>query len=187
MKYTSKAINLSWQDVENACIDISRQIATSEFKPDIIFPVLWGGAIPARLLIDMLNLKRSDCVTINCESYKDCKAQDQIHISMDYKCNNLTLAKKRKILIIEEIVDSGRTIREITKKFEAMGFIKENIKVATLVWNSSLEDILVEKNFKSFGPRNEEPNFYHLMSSGEWIVFPWDKQEFFRTIAIEKE
>jgi hypothetical protein len=51
-------LNLSWQDVENACIDLSHKIMMDKnHKPDIVIPVLWGGIIPARIMIDIMNIK----------------------------------------------------------------------------------------------------------------------------------
>lgn len=181
-KRIKRAINLSWQDVENACVDISRQIVSSGFEPHIVLPVLWGGAIPARLLIDMLDIKREDCIMVKSESYKDCKAKDNIKITMDYKCNYTIHPHEIKILIIEEIVDSGRTIKEIISKLVEMGLCRENIRVASLVWNNILVDRKMESGEFLYGPKSEEPDYYHMESFGDWVVFPWDKQEYFRAI-----
>lgn len=160
-----KIINLDWQDIETACLDVSRKIKASGFDADIVLPVLWGGIVPARIIMDILDINRVDCKPIHARSYKDCKSQTDIDIEIHIPKDNYTNCKA---LIIEEIVDSGRTVKTIMDHLEEYRFMRKNIAVATLVWRNKSNNMV--------------PDFYHMIIDKEWIIYPWDKNEYIRSL-----
>lgn len=164
----SPVLNLSWQDVENACIDVSHQIAASKFKADIILPVLWGGIIPARMILDIMNIPRDKMKPIYAKSYEGCKASTTIDVEMKFPNNDY---KEHRVLIIEEIVDSGRTVSCLKNFLESYSFKKEHVRVATLVWRKSVSLMC-------------GVNYYHKEVNKEWVIFPWDKQEYMRANCL---
>lgn len=163
------SFNLSWDNVENACLDISSKIIKADFKPDIVLPVLWGGVIPCRLIMDILDMDRTKCKPIISRSYESCESKNDIYVEMHFPVNNYS---DRKVLIVEEIVDSGRTIKRIKELLFGYGFKFENIMVATLVW----------RDRSLYSTDYIVPNFFHKIIDKEWIIFPWDKQEYLRTL-----
>ena len=75
--------------------------------------------------------------------------------------------KGKKVLIIDDIWDSGRTMEAV---LEYLG--KENVTTATLYWK--------EKALN-------KPNYYaETARENEWIVFPWETWEFRRLMKDGK-
>ena len=47
----------SWQDVENACVNITLQMYKDNWRPDYIVGITRGGNIPATILSNMLGVR----------------------------------------------------------------------------------------------------------------------------------
>jgi hypoxanthine phosphoribosyltransferase len=70
----------------------------------------------------------------------------------------------KKILIVDYIYDSGKTMQAVTAHFEG-----KEIVTATLFWKETAQ---------------EKPNYYADVSKdNEWIVFPWETMEFKKEIG----
>ena len=67
-----------------------------------------------------------------------------------------------KVLIVDDIVDSGKTIREVK---ERMFDTKDNVKYASLWFNPS-QDTTVD-----FWCWKVDRNI-----DDRWVIFPWEKQ-----------
>jgi len=68
----------------------------------------------------------------------------------------------KKILLVDEIVGTGDSLKEVSKILIDKYKIGE-LKTMTLV-------VLKDGQFY--------PDFYSLKESGDWVVFPWDRYEF---------
>ena len=119
------------------------------FAPDILVPILRGGMSLCHYIAEILNIRDIRC--ISCISYDDTKKLDRVEIT-----NLPILPKNKKILIIDDICDSGDTL------FEVLKIIKEKnptctFKTATLFY----------KKTAIFTPD------YTLHEAKEWIDFFW--------------
>ena len=47
----------SWQDVENACVNIALQMYKDNWRPDYIVGITRGGNVPATILSNMLGVR----------------------------------------------------------------------------------------------------------------------------------
>lgn len=176
----SSILNVSWQEVENACLDIAHQIKQAKFKPHIVVPVLWGGVIPSRIIMDIMDFDRTKCIPVSTMSYKDCQATEEITVDIPNKLSQETQCYSNDILIIEEIIDSGRTIERIIQEIviTCPRITIEKIRVATLFTRA------IEKNERYWKPLGvvHTCNIYrHKEINDEWVIFPWDKQEYMRS------
>lgn len=168
MTTATTILNLSWNDVEYACLDVAHQISLSGFKPTIVLPVLWGGIVPARILIDIMGWNRKCCRPIVARSYVGGEQGKEIHVDIPFCIND---PNNQKILIIEEIIDTSRTIRETLKQLETQhGCDETSIEIATLY----------KRQCTAFRPF--AINYHHKTIEDEWIIFPWDKHEYMRSI-----
>jgi hypoxanthine phosphoribosyltransferase len=171
----SSVINLSWQDIEDSCINISHKIKKDFFNPDITIPVLWGGAIPSRILMDIMNLDREQCISVVSKSYEACESKKEIDMSFPsfFPIKRVHLSES-KFLIIDDIIDSGRTIESILKHLikQIPSISLNNIKVATICCRKFKvpSEIIYCDNL-----------YYDKIVEDEWVVFPWDKQEYMRS------
>ena len=122
-----------------------------EFEPEILIPILRGGMTLTHYLAELLDLRDIRC--LSSIAYDDTKKLDRVKIT-----NLPTLPQNKKILIIDDICDSGDTLFKVVK------ILKEKnptckFKTATIFY----------KKTAIFTPD------YTLHEAKEWIEFFWSK------------
>ena len=143
---------LSWDEVENRADELANKIAASGFAPEFLVGITLGGLIPLTLLAKQLKIK--DVLTIHAHSYEKTEKKDLL---IKYP-PNADLRGKR-VLLVDEIADTGETLRAISKILtEEYGAI---LKTA----------VLVRKKTCSFTPD------FSVIETDAWVVFPWEKSE----------
>jgi len=146
-------LRLSWQEMADAVEKLGVQVIDSGFKPDHLIGITLGGLVPLMLLGKQL--KNRNVLTIGAQSYdKDIKRELEIlHLP------DADLSGKR-VLLIDEIADSGDTLKAIT------AILYERYKVAELK-----TAVVICKDHSAFKPD------FSVISTTEWVVFPWEKAE----------
>jgi len=124
---------LSWNDIEKQVDSLAEQINKMNKKPFYIYGVPRGGAIPAVWLSHKTGI---DYYQLN--SAQISKTADLSHI-----------------LIVDDICDSGETIKKIKENFP-------KCQTATLYYKETAID---------------KPDIYGEIVGGEWLVFPWENNE----------
>lgn len=147
---------LSWDDIENITDELADKIKTSGFVPDYIIGITIGGLIPLHFLAKKLG-GTPNILTISVNSYnKDKKGSVNIRYMPEVDLSN------KKVLLLDEIVGTGDTIKEVSAVLNDKYKVGE-LKTVSLV---ALKD------------SNPHPDFYALEVDDDWVVFPWDKHEF---------
>lgn len=157
-------IYMTWEDVEKSCMKIHNSMKANNYMPDIIIGLLWGGVVPTRLLVDIMGHKRINTHVTYASLYDGIgKRRDVVDIGFNH--DFLKTFADKKVLVIDDIWDSGMTMRAALKDL-----VEHNCIVSTAT--------LVYKNVNS----SIAPNYYDkvLSSDNIWIVFPWEKCEFQR-------
>ena len=126
-------IFLSWNDIEALVDNLAEQINKMDKKPFYIYGVPRGGAIPAVWLSHKTGI---DYYQLN--SAQISKTADLSHI-----------------LIVDDICDSGETIKKLKENFP-------KCQTATLYYKETAID---------------KPDIYGETVGEEWIVFPWENNE----------
>lgn len=148
---------LNWKVFENCCYCLNQKFLLDNYTPEIIIGLSRGGVIPARILSDILN--NIDLYFIDVKLYDGTKKKDNIVIRSDV---DLSLIKDKKAVIVDDIYDSGTTIKAVVNHLKSKGL--ENVSSATLYAREGL---------------NEYPTYYaKIVKRKDWIVFPWEKNEF---------
>ena len=139
---------ISWSDYDELVSSIASQLG--DWEPDAIVGLTRGGLIPAVQFSHMFNVK---LYTLNI-SLRDGKAPST-------KFNWKQLEKYSRVLIIDDINDSGATLREVHNQFYTRAYM--NPKFATLL---SKRSSVMEVDYAG----------EHINTSKEndWIVFPWE-------------
>lgn len=146
MKYNYEMFS---EDVNN----LVHQIMSKGDRIDYIVGIVRGGSIPAvclshHLEIPMRNVSWS---TFHPEQMKECA----LDIAED-------VHEGKKILLVDDIVDSGRTIMELLTDWNCK---REQIKIASLIYNTSQPVV---------------PDFYartiNRDTYKDWVYFWWEKQ-----------
>lgn len=179
-----KEVYLSWSDVHDQTQEILRQLQIDGWRPDYVVGITRGGLIPASLIsqyleVPMETLKVSLRHGGQCESnlwmaedafgyvLKDQPSSDKNQIDCDP-------ALRKKILIVDDINDSGATINWIRQDWQG-GCLPKNpswdeiwgssVRFAVLVDNQSSENQVEVKYSAMEVNKLEDP---------QWIVFPWE-------------
>lgn len=152
--------HLVWEDIDNYCLSMYNDMTTSGYRPDCIVGLLRGGIVPARIFSDYFNVL-IDFFALDVKLYNGVGKTKAKPIIRELEC--LRVIRGKKILIVDDIWDSGRTMNAVLYYLKG-----EDIKTATIVWKETAK---------------KKPDFHAFVAyEKEWIVFPWEKNEFKREI-----
>ena len=125
---------------------------------DVIVGLNRGGLVTSVLLSHITKTKHG---VVSIESYQGKKKTGRhkldYHVSMIGRLNS-----KTKVLMVDDISDTGESLREIIKVMAKLGCSPKNIDTATLYYKSR----------SCF-----EPTYHARHAPDEdWIAFPWERQ-----------
>jgi uncharacterized protein len=147
---------LSWQQVEEVVEQLGEIIKTSGFKPDYIIGITTGGLIPLYFLAKKLSI--DNILTVSATSYEKDKQKE---LKITY-LPSIDLQGK-KLLLVDEITETGASLKGVVETIKTT-YSPAELKTATLVINKDKGIFF--------------PDFFVLEEKGEWIVFPWEKEDF---------
>lgn len=130
--------------------DMKRLIEKLDYRPDAVLGITRGGLTMAHFLGIALDIR--EVYTINAISYFNKRQEGDIKI---FNIPNLGDAKR--VLIVDEIVDSGKSMQKI---FEVLGEISPDVEFKSAV--------LFHKPTATY-----TPDFY-VREASEWIEFFWE-------------
>ena len=127
------------KDIKTLCHRLGKEY-------DAVIAVARGGLTIAHFLSECLGIR--EVLTINSIGYEDTKKKDRVCVT-----NIPDIEKYKKILLVDDIIDSGDTVKTI---LECLGN-KEKITVVTLFYKPNAK---------------VKPNI-SLHKADEWIDFFW--------------
>ncbi len=145
-------------------INQAQKIHATHFKPDLIIPIARGGLIPGRIHSDLL--QTSNIAVIQIEFYIEIAKTLQ---EPSLKQPLAVSVQNRKILLVDDIADTGKTL-QLAKKYLSNQGAGE---VVTATLYTKPQSITT-------------PDFYEKQTN-RWIVFPWDAKETIQKIAADAE
>ena len=160
-----KKIYYNWQDVEKQTQEILRQIHLDSWRPDYVVGLTRGGLVPANLISQYLGC-RMETLKV---SLRDDNSESESNLWMAEDAYN-----GKKILIVDDINDSGATLNWIKEDWqesclpEADRWVKawgNNVRVAVLCDNEASASEL-KINYSAVNLNKAEEDC--------WIVFPWE-------------
>tara|TARA_A100001388_G_scaffold271821_2_gene251183 strand:+ start:1803 stop:2360 length:558 start_codon:yes stop_codon:yes gene_type:complete len=172
----------SWQDIEKMCTEIVTTMYTSKFTPDYIVGITRGGNIPATIISNMTGIP---CEAIKVSLRDDSKLESNNWMAEDafgvVPLNELEVYKSRfdphkrkKILIVDDINDTGTTFNWIIEDWQSGCFSNEK-DVWDVVWGNTVKFAVLTENLAS---NFDHVNFYaHEINKAEddvWLVYPWE-------------
>lgn len=131
------------EDIKEA-LEINKELIEQLNKFQKAYVVTRGGLAVAGILSQFINIRYFE--TICLRSYNDSKEQKKI------EAIKLTPTKE-KVLIIEDIVDTGTSMKFIKKYFPNAKFFALHVKPG------------ITKIFPD----------YYLWQNDDWIVYPWER------------
>ena len=122
---------ISYDNIRNDALILAHKIYHDGFVPDIIYCSLRGGACMANVISEYYKLVTKKAVKyagVVTHSYSDMKQQGQVRVDgWTYPPENLK--KGDKILLADDIFDSGKTANFLVECFIAHGIRRSDIKL----------------------------------------------------------
>ena len=149
-----KMIHLNTQDVKSQVLDIVQQIYSSNWQPDYIVGITRGGLTPATMLSHYL---KTTMYTLDVRLRDGTNPETNMQMARDAVGINISnfsyeeVIEPRKILIIDDINDSGATFNWIVEDWENAGIPGK--KSWSGVWGSNVRFASLVNNE---GSRSEE-------------------------------
>jgi len=152
----TKLTHLTWDDIEDCCRKLASAIKNSDFKPETIVGIQRGGCITAVLLSHLLNIENFCTIGIRSTKSDDIRAQRIKPII--YDSFSLQLITGKKVLLADDITDTGETLIEAKK--ELLKYGPKEVKSATIICAPA---------------SNGKVDFYGKEVK-PWVVFPWENK-----------
>ena len=148
---TDNKLFVSWIDYYKMCERLCNQVKDEGFT-DIV-ALARGGLIPAQILAHNLNIRHIQSLGVSLYSKNKKKATLNFYQPITNK-----FTPKSKILVVDDIADSGETL------LKCLPFINngKQIEIAVLFYKS--EKSVVRPKY-----------FAHSIPSHFWVVFPYEK------------
>lgn len=151
-----------WNEILEIIKNMSQKIR-KDYNPEIIISVVRGGMIPGVILSHALNIRKVEnikCIeTIN-DEINAIKQEPIVDENI-----NLSEIRGKKVLIVDDILGSGATIRKI--KEEVKKWEPEELRTAICVVN--------EQNWEKSNSSNHNSEIEYVGKSVKgWVVFPWE-------------
>jgi len=135
-------------------IDLARKIQLSNWLPDYVVGIARGGLVPATYLAQWFNVPMR---TIYC-SFRDSPSE-----KIDIQSIDQDLSFGKNLLIVDDIVDSGDSFKQIREVLDSIEHRPEQVRTAALWLNTDQpEDI-------DYAVRE-----ISRVENQSWIVFPWE-------------
>lgn len=142
--------------------DIARQAMLDNFRPDYVVGIARGGVVPATM---MSHYYQVPLITLNL-SLRDQKVEGAV----DYAAIRSMLLSDKKLLLIDDICDSGDTLAMVVNNLETLlngqaNTKMENLRTAVL-WNNVAQDVY-EADYvgREISRADDE----------RWIIFPYEE------------
>ena len=163
----------TWQDIENMCLGIVNQMYKEQWRPDYIVGITRGGNVPATIISNMTGIR--------CEALKvalrdgDSHQETNCWMSEDaFGYDEGKKGKPKKILIVDDINDTGATFEWIKQDWQAS--CMPSAPQWRNIWGHNVKWAVLTDNLSS--------DFSHAVSycadtvnkaeEDVWLVYPWE-------------
>ncbi len=132
---------LPYDLVRNNALKLAHRIHSDGFIPDIIYVSLRGGAYLGNVISEYFKMVRGAdrpvfYAAVVAHSYTDVSAQEQIRID-GWTYSPEYLRHGDRVLLVDDIFDSGRTVNYLVQILLEKGLPREDIKVAVHDYKSA--------------------------------------------------
>ena len=182
-----KKIFVTWDDVQRQTTEILRRMQLENWKPDYIVGITRGGLTLSNLLsqyLDVtmytLDVRLRDGKNVPCETNAKLA---EIAFGMNNGSSTgarWDVGQRKKVLIVDDINDSGATINWIKADWE--NTIKNKINddidyVWDSIWNKTTKFAVLYDNIASEAKLdvNIAAEEINKVDDPSWIVFPWEE------------
>jgi len=125
---------LTYETVRNNALKMAHQIRLDGFIPDVIYVSLRGGAYIGNVISEYFKIVSQSArpvlyAAVVARSYQGIKNQEEVRID-GWTYSPEYLRQGDKILLVDDIFDSGRTLNYLAKVIIDRGIPREDLKIA---------------------------------------------------------
>jgi hypoxanthine phosphoribosyltransferase len=173
----------SWLDLERACTKIAFQMYADMWRPDYIVGITRGGNVPATILSNMLNVR---CEALKVSLRDDTQgpesnlwmAEDAFGYVPQEEQTTLKSrwdpAKRKKILVVDDINDTGATFNWIKEDWQSSCLPNETT-AWNAVWGHNVRFAVLTENLSStFDGVKYHAHEVNKAEEDIWLVYPWE-------------
>ncbi len=173
----------SWQDIERMCTNIVLQMMKDKWCPDYVVGITRGGNVPATIISNMLDVR---CESLKVSLRDDISgpesnlwmAEDAFgYVPLDEQAtinSRWDPSYRKKILIIDDINDSGATFDWITQDWQG-GCLPKEETVWKSVWQDNVRFAVLTENLASnFDNVRYSAHEINKAEQDLWLVYPWE-------------
>ncbi len=158
---------VSYNQIRNNALNLAFQIRQDGFMPDVIYVSLRGGAYMGNVISEYFKVLRKGLrpilyAAVVARSYSDVHQNSKVRID-GWTYNPEHLRSGDKILLVDDIYDSGQTVNYLVDILVEKGIPRSDIKVV-------VHDYKVRSNKNT--KHDVVPDYYHRK-----IVIDSDKQD----------
>jgi hypoxanthine phosphoribosyltransferase len=173
----------SWTDIENACVNITLQMYKDNWQPDYIVGITRGGNVPATILSNMLGV-RGEALKVSLRDATGASesnlwmSEDAFgYVSEEERANTKSrwdIAKRKNILIVDDINDTGSTFNWIVQDWQASCLPNE--ESWQTVWNNNVKFATITENLASDFNHTVDYSVHEVNKAEQdvWLVYPWE-------------
>lgn len=165
---------LSGETVRNNAIRLAHAIHNAGFVPDVIYVSLRGGAYLGNVISEYFKIVRKDerpvfYAAVVARSYTDIHTKERVMVD-GWTYSPEYLRSGDRILLVDDIFDSGHTVNHLVQIFLEKGIPRSDIKVAVhdyKIRTFTGEHLPIQPDFwcrKHEVASPDEDNWIHYMS-----------------------
>ena len=145
---------LTWNDFGSASRELAADVLRSGYEPELVVAVARGGLLLAGGIAYALGIK--SCGAVNAEFYTGIGTRLPEPIMLPPLLDEASIVGK-KVLLVDDVSDSGRTLKMVVGLLEAAGAEVRTVCLYTK-------------------PGTVHEPHYTWRTTPHWIVFPWSAQ-----------
>ncbi len=120
--------------VRNNALKMAHRIHQEGFVPDVIYVSLRGGAYIGNVISEYFKIVRKDSrpifyAAVVARSYADINQREQVRVD-GWTYSPEYLRNGDKVLLVDDIYDSGRTVNHLTEIILEKGLPRRDVKIA---------------------------------------------------------
>ena len=147
--------NVGWEKSFYLAANLASTIKRDGYMPDLIIAISRGGLVPARIVADFMLQRELICLRAEHWGVGE-KLPERVKIT-----GSTPELTSKKILVVDDVADSGDTLQEITKHLKERG--ASLVKAAVLHYKKT---------------STCKPDYWvEEMDEWLWIVYPWSIYE----------
>ena len=159
------------KDIQNYVHSIIRDMSVDGWWPDYIVGITRGGLIPATMIS---HYSKIPMYTLDVSLRDKTTTGPESNFWMSEDAFGYDSEEKKKILIVDDINDTGATLEWIKQDWQKTCLPNETEKWNT-VWGETVRvAVIVNNEASEFKKISYAGKYINKLENPEWIVFPWE-------------